>query len=250
MTFSTRQWRRFGAATAACLPLLGAAACSSSSSAPRTAAANTPSTTSTAPTAGSRLDDPLAKVAVAKAIAATKTLQSYSFRAVQALAGGATKQTTVLTGRAARPASIAYTLTVGSSTQQVVRVGGRTFLRVPPAGWKALAKPGPAVDPLTSLLPLLNNLQHARLHAGVLSGDVAGSALSQAHLAPAGAAPGAVAPVSFTLDAAGRVTSVDLRLSVQAGAKRLQLNESTTFTGFNHAPPIKAPGVLKPTATK
>ena len=249
MTFSTQQWRRFGAATAACLSLLGAAACSSSST-PRTAAATTPSTTSAAPATGSKLDDPLAKVAVAKAIAATKGLHSYSFRAVQALAGGATKQTTVLTGRAVRPASIAYTLTVGSSTQQVVRVGGRTFLRVPPAGWKALSKPGPAVDPLTSLLPLLNNLQHARLHAGVLTGDVAGSALSQAHLAPAGAAAGAVAPVSFTLDAAGRVTSVDLRLSLQAGAKRLQLNESTTFTGFNLAPPIKAPGVLKSTATK
>ena len=233
MIMLTPRWRRFGAATAACLPLLSAAACTSS------AHKSSPSPTASPTT------DAAAATAITRAIAATKVVRTYNFRAVQRLTGGATPQTTVLAGRAARPASITYTLTVGTSTQQVVRIGGRTFLRVPPAPWKALAKAGPAVDPLASLLPLLNGLQHATLTGNTLKGDVPASALSAAHLAPNGAGAGASAPVVLTLDGAGRVTSVNVHLNVQAGAKRLDVNETTTFSAFDHIRPIKAPGVIK-----
>jgi hypothetical protein len=189
--------------------------------------------------------DPAGAKAVARAVVATKAIRSYGFRAQQLLVGGTTPQRTALAGRAIRPSSIVYTVTVGKATQQVVRVGGRTYLRVPPAPWKALAKAGPAVDPVASLLTLLNHLQQPHLQGSLLTGAVPASALSEAHLAPPGASAGAAAPAEFRLDAHGRASSVALKLSFQAGARRLELSETTSFYGFNSAPAIKPPGVIK-----
>lgn len=238
MTIPPVQRRRLSAA-AALFTLLGAAACSGSSPASTPAA---PTATVTAPASA----DPAAAAALARAVRATKAVRSYTFRAVQTLSGGSRPQVTVLSGRAVRPAAITYNLKVGTSTQEVVRVGGRTYLRVPPSGWKALTKPAPSVDPLASLLPLLTDLQQPRLTGSTLTGQVPAVTLSKARLAPAGASPGAMAPVSLVLDKAGRVASLSLRLSVQAGKQRLELDGRTTFGSFNQARPIKAPGKIKP----
>lgn len=240
ITFTTR-WRRFGAATAVCAALVGVAACSDSSS-NRAAPAGPANFTSAS--ASPVLDDPAAVAAVSRAIAASNALRSYAFRSEQILRGGPRDQRTVLVGRAIRPSSVVYTLTGGATSQQVVRVGGRTFLRVPPAGWKALKKALPTVDPIATLLPLLSDLQSPRLIGGVLTGSVPAAALSKSGLAPRGSAPAGLTPVTMRLDNSGRVVSVALSLTVQAGAKRLQLNGTTSFSGFNAAPAIRPPGVV------
>lgn len=240
-TFTSQRWcLRTAAATVA---LTAVAACSGGSSTPATGGP-----ASASPFAGSSATAAVnvaALAAVAKAEAVTKALHSYSFRASQRLSGGAKVQQTVLTGRAIRPGSVAYDLTVGGKAQQVIKVGGRTYVRVPPAGWKALAKPGPTVDPIASLLPLLSNLTQPALTGRALSGAVPAGVLSQAGLAPAGAAPSASTPIRFALDPEGHVTSVTLRLSLKAGSQTLVLDETTSYAQFNRVAPIKAPGTVK-----
>ena len=232
-----RRWQRFGAASAALIVLAG---CSNSSQhanqANHAGRSASPST--------SAVEDPAGRAATARAIAAMKAVRSYRFTAVQRLTGPQT-QTTVLTGTAIRPASISYSITVGASVQQVIKIGRTTFVRVPPARWKALAKPTPLADPLASLLPVLEALQKPILSGRVLTGEVSAEALSQARLAPAGAHAGAVTPVRLTLDPAGRVTSVALRLTVKAGSRTVVVDESTQFGAFGHVRPIKAPGIIK-----
>lgn len=236
--------RRCVRTAAAMLTVTVTAACSGGTAKPVGAAAASPS-----PTPGSSsaavAADPAALAAVAKAEAATRALRSYAFRASQTLSGGAKVQQTVLTGRAVRPSAVSYDLVVGGKVQQVIKLGGRTFVRVSPAPWKALAKPGPTVDPIASLLPLLSHLDQPTLTGRVLSGNVPASVLSQTGLAPTGAAPAATTPVRLTLDPTGHVTSVTLRLTLKAGAQTLLLDETTSYAQFNTAPPIKAPGTVK-----
>jgi hypothetical protein len=235
--------RRCLRTAAAVLALTAVAACSGGSSKPTTSAPGSaaPTTGTSAPAA----PDAAALAAVAKAEAVTKALRSYSFRASQNLSGSAKPQQTVLTGRAIRPGSVAYDLTVGGKAQQVIKIAGHTFVRVPPAAWKALTKPGPTVDPIASLLPLLSSLHQPTLTGRTLTGTVPASVLSQAGLAPAGAAPAASTPVRLILDPAGHVTSVTLRLTLKAGTQTLVLDEATSYAQFNKAAAIKAPGTVK-----
>jgi hypothetical protein len=240
------RWRRLGAATAAFLAVPALAACSASATkAQPTAASTAPSTSTATPTATATTADPAAAAALAKALTQTKALRSYAFTATQTLRGGAQPQVTSIAGRAVRPAAIAYQLSVGGKAQQVIKVSGRTYLRVPPAAWKALAKPSATVDPLASLLPLLTNLTEPALHGTTLSGTVSGAVLSQAKLAPAGASGTGASPVAFTLDKTGHVQSVRLQLTVKAGTKTLTLDEVTTYSALNRAPAITAPGTVK-----
>lgn len=242
-----QRWRRLGVATAAFLAVPALAACSAGATkAQPTTASTAPSTSPATPAATA--DPALAKAAaaaLAKALTQTKALRSYAFTATQTLRGGAQPQVTSLTGRAVRPTAIAYQLSVGGKVQQVIKVSGRTYLRVPPAAWKALAKPSATVDPLASLLPLLTNLTNPALQGATLSGTVSGTVLSQAKLAPAGASGTGSSPVAFTLDKTGHVLSVRLQLTVKAGEKTLTLDEVTTYSALNRAPAIKAPGTVK-----
>jgi hypothetical protein len=236
------RWRRLGAATAAFLAVPALAACSASATKAQPAGSTTPSTSPATPDATA---DPAAAAALAKALTQTKALRSYAFTATQTLRGGAQPQVTSLTGRAVRPAAIAYQLNVGGKVQQVIKVSGRTYLRVPPAAWKVLAKPSATVDPLASLLPLLTNLTNPALQGSNLSGTVSGTVLSQAKLAPAGASGTGASPVAFTLDKTGHVLSVRLQLTVRAGEKTLTLDEVTTYSALNRVPAITAPGTVK-----
>jgi hypothetical protein len=240
----TSQRRCLGTAAVA-VALIAVTACSGGGS---TAKPDHPTTAapSSAPTkAAAAAPDPAALAALGKAESLTKALHSYAFRASQQLSGGAKVQQTVLTGRAIRPGAVSYDLSVGGKHQQVIKVGGHTFVRVPPGAWKALSKPGPTVDPIASLLPLLANLSEPALSGLALTGKVPATVLSKAGLAPAGAAPSAATPVRFALDAAGHVTAVTLRLTVKAGTQTLVLDEITSFTQFNKVAAIKAPGTIK-----
>ncbi|GAC1607515.1 MAG: hypothetical protein NVS3B26_01130 [Mycobacteriales bacterium] len=182
--------------------------------------------------------------ALARAVQVTTGLRSYAFRAAQELTGGTRAQSTVLTGQAVRPASISYQLALGGRTQQVITVGGRTYLRVPPGSWKALARPGATVDPLASLLALLHALSAPSMTGHSLPGQVPAAVLSQAGLAPAGAAANTSTPVTLALDGESRVTAVSLRLPIDAGGHQLLLAESTVFSRFNAVLPIRPPGAV------
>lgn len=195
--------------------------------------------------------DVAAVAAVRRAVTLTTALRSYAFRASQQLTGGAAAQQTTLIGRATRPGALTYTLTVGGQTQQVINVAGRTYLRLPAAPWKALAKPASTVDPVASLLPLLTALTHPTLTGRTLTGLVPASALTAAGLAPAGTTTtastastvsAASTPVTFTLNPAGQVTALSVRIVVNVGAKTLTVFQNTTFSLFNAAPAITAPG--------
>lgn len=234
-------WRRFGAATVVLAALSASTACSGGSTAATSASNPVAPGAVAAPSVPppSTVSDPAALAARAKAIAATKALHSYAFRATQRISGGARPQVTVLSGRAVRNGGVTYTLTVGGTSQQVVKVGGRTFLRRPPGRWKALAKPTPTVDPISTLLPLLQQLTRASLTGNHLSGAIPANALAS------GAAPGVLAPVTFILNPAHQVTSIGLHATVKAGAQSLVLDAVTAFSGFNRAPAIRAPGTIK-----
>lgn len=238
MSILTALQRRLGAAAGVLCPLLTLAACSGarpSSVAARasSAPASTPATASTT--------DRAAATALSSAIAASRRLRSYDFRSSQKLSGGGREQFSRITGRAVRPSSLAYVLRTGASAQEVIKIGKRTYLRVPPAPYQVVTKPTASVDPLASLLTLLGSVRDPHLAGASLTGTVAATDLARAKLAPAGAAAGATVPVAFVLDPTRRVTSLTLTFSVQAGAKTLRLSESTAFSGFDHAPAIMVP---------
>jgi hypothetical protein len=227
VTTSSSRWRRFGAATVVVASLAGTAACSGGGSSHPSA---------TAPTT-----DPAAQAALDKAVAQTGAVSSYAFRATQRISGGAAPQVTVVNGRAVRPASTAYTVTVGTKVQEVVKIGPTVYVRIPPATWQRLAKPTATVDPLASLQALLAAAQSAQLSGSTLTAQVPATALAAAQLAPTGATPGASAPVTFTLDGSGRVASVRLALTAKAGATTLSVEETTEFSSFGAVAPVVKP---------
>ena len=247
----TRQPAASGVLTSLALAgVLSASACSGSSLTPARVAPGGSSplpspTTAAAPTAAATAD-PAGMAALAAARRRTVALRSYTFRAEQRVSGGPREQVTVIAGRAVRPGSLAYRLTTGASSQDVVKIGTRTYLRVPPAGFKVLIRPTAVVDPLASLLALLSAVHDPHLSGRRLSGTVPAAALAKAGLAPAGASPGASVPVELALDGGSRVTSVAVRLSLRAGSSTLVLRESTAFTGFDRAAAITAPARPRP----
>lgn len=239
-----RRWRRARAATAVACALIGTAALTGCSGSGHATA--TPSTPTTAVTTAADPTLTAATRAAGTALALTRRLRAYSFDSVQTLSGGQQPQRTELRGRAIRPASITYDLIVGGKTQQVIRLGGRSYLRVPPATWKLLAKPGPSVDPLTSLIGLLGHFTPQSRNGHTLRGTVAGSVLVASGLAPAGSRSAAMTPVSFTLDATGHVTGLALVLELRAGTLTLHLTETVRYGAFNRVAPIRAPGKVRP----
>lgn len=226
MTTSSSRWRRLGAATVVVASLAGTAACSGGGSTPKAAAPSV---------------DPAATAALAEAVRQTGAVPSYAFQATQRISGGTAPQVTVVKGRAVRPASSAYTVTVGTKVQEVVKIGPTVYVRIPPATWQRLSKPTATVDPLASLQALLAGAQSARLSGSTLTAQVPAAALAAAQLAPTGATPGASAPVTFTLDASGRVASVRLALTALAGATTLSVDETTEFSSFGAVPPVVKP---------
>lgn len=227
MGLRSLRWRRSGAATAVVLGLLaGTAGCSGNGGSSHPAAV--PS-------------DPAGVAALAKAVSATAALRSYAFQATQRITGGAAPQTTTVTGRAVRPSSLAYTVTVGRSSQDVVKIGPVVYVRIPPAAWKRLVTPTATVDPVATLSALLAAAQSPRLSGSALTLLVPAAALSKAQLAPTGAAPGAATPVTLALDKAGRVQSVSIVMTVKAGARTLRVEEATLFSAFGAVRAITKP---------
>jgi hypothetical protein len=185
--------------------------------------------------------DAQASRVLAAAITATAALRSYTFVSTQILTSTRAVRST-LSGAAVRPSSVTYTLAAGGKRTQVVRLPTATYLRVLPARWSKLRKPGRSLDPLTSLLALLRSLQDPRTTPG--SRDTGLRAVVPASAAAAGGLPvgSAAAVIRLTFDAGHRVTSATINTTVsRTGQRPVQVSLSTHYGTFNKVSALRAP---------
>lgn len=237
------QWRRpVVVATAACL--LTVAGCSDSDSDPMTpaGASTSPSSSAAASPAAGPTADAGARPALLRVAAATRVVKSYAFTTSQSAGTTVTR----LSGRAVRPGSLTYTLTSAGRTEQIVRINAVTYRRVPPAGFRMLVKSQAPVDPLGSLIKVLQGLKDVSRTSspagttfrGVLDGPTAAAIGLVGGAIPA---PGVVVPVVLTADRSARVTRFTADIPLRVAGKPVRLMLITAFTGLNKQAAIRAP---------
>jgi hypothetical protein len=240
--FPRHRWLR--AVSAASVLLVTSACSGGSSTTPRAAQAHSSAASPPAGSAAPATTD--ATAALRRAAAATRALHSYQFNAEQTVTGGSTPQATQLSGRVVRPSALTYILVAGGHTQQIVRLGTVAYRRVPPAGYRRLAKPLPLVDPLDSVIKILSRLtavtsrrgSNGTDFTGTLSGTAAAAAGLVGNAVPA---PGLAVPVSVRVDSHGLVTQLRFTAPLVAGSRQLVLRQIATYGGFNTQAPILRP---------
>jgi hypothetical protein len=227
------QWRGARLVAAPLVVLAVATACSGSHSTP-TAAIQPPTTAAT----NAASSDPAAVRIVARAVAATRALRSYTFDATETVAANQQVHTHI-TGRVVRGQGIAYDLVTGARHTQVVRVTGATYVRAVPGRWARLAHPSQVADPTASLLTILAGMTAlSRSDATTVHG-----ALPEPEAKKAGIpTDGRPAHVTVTTDRQGLVTAVDVSTSTAAGARSVTVTVITSYAGFDRATVIRRPG--------
>lgn len=186
---------------------------------------------------------------LADARAMAGDLSTFAFRSVTELPGTTALQRTVLDGRVAVPDKVAYTVTVGASTVDVVRIGTDGFTRTLPGGsWQRDQAAAPAAAPAAVLRDVLEAAdspvdkgdvvfdgRRARLVEVTLTADeVRASGLLDAP-------GGSQVPVTLALDPQGRVLRLAVDLPVQTGSTTGALRQVTTYGSFGTSEPITAP---------
>ena len=217
---------------ASCLAVI--AVLSGCSSAPHTAgAASTPpaGSSSTAPS------DQQATALLTHAASTLAAVKSYRFDAVQTVAAK-TPVTSRVTGAVVRNEGVAYTLTAGKATTQVIRIKAATYVRKPPGHWAKLAKPRPVADPTTSLAAILHGLTGVRtVDAATVAGTLSDSGAKTAGI-PTGSEP---AQVTVTVDGGGHVSRVTVHTTTQAGTAAVAVTLVTTYSSFDRVPALHRP---------
>ena len=196
-----------------------------------------------APTAPSATDR------LSKARAQAERLTTFAFRSVTELPGKDALQRTVVSGRAAVPDKVAYTVTVGDRQVEVVRLGATGYSRTLPGGsWAKEAGTAPAAAPVRVLTEVLEAAD-----APVDKGDVTFDGrvgrmlevtLTADEVRSTGlldAAAGSDVTVTLALDLNDRVTRLAVEVPVQAGATTGELRQVTTYGSFGEAGDITAP---------
>jgi hypothetical protein len=214
-------------------PLVVTAVVTGCSAAHSTPTANLPSAarTSAAP------NDPAAARLVARAIAATRALRSYTFDATQTVAANAQVRAH-LTGRVVRGVGVAYDLLTGAKHTQVVRLGAATYVRAVPGRWAKLAHPSRTVDPTTGLLTVLQGLTSVtQADATTVHGALPATAAKRAGI-PTDGRP---ANVTVTTTLAGHVVTVSISTSTTVATRSVTVSVVTTYGRFDRAPPIHRP---------
>lgn len=182
----------------------------------------------------------VAAAQLARAEQVMSGLRSYAFRTVATLAGGTAAPPTVVAGRIIRPEDLAYTITAGGRTEQVVQVGTAGYVRVGNAAWRR--GQARATDPLASLLAVLRAFTSrtvAPSAAGyVLRGQVPLRLVGQV---PAGVSRATEVPATLVIDGAGHVTEVSVSVLAAAGARTVRGHTTTTFSAFDAVPRVTAP---------
>lgn len=176
------------------------------------------------------------------------SLASFAFRSVTELPGTTALQRTVLEGRAAVPDRVDYTLTVGASRTEVVRIGSAGYTRrLPNGSWTKDATPSAAAAPAAVLQAVLNAADgpvdkgqvrfdghDARLVSVTLTADeVRSTGLLDA-------TGGSAVPVTLALDPTGRVLRLAVEIPVR-GRTTTVVRQVTTYGSFGTAAPVTAP---------
>ena len=224
-----------GARRAAPLALVVAGFLAGCSGAHSTGAAPVSATTVTPSSSA----DPRAAAVLAKANATLTSQQSFRFDATETVTANSSSTTHVF-GAVVRGQGVAYTLTVGRTTTQVVRIKSATYVRKVPGRWARLAKPRPVADPTGSLTAILTGLRDGRLSATTpttIAGTLDAAAAKSAGL-PASAQP---AQVTVTVDRDGHVSGVTVHTVTQAGTGTVTVTLITTYTAFDRVPALRAP---------
>ncbi len=179
----------------------------------------------------------------------TSALSSFAFRSVTELPGRTALQRTVVEGRVAVPDRVAYSVTVGSGTAEVVRIADRGFSRTLPGGsWVPASSATPVAAPAVVLRAVLDAADEpvdkgevtfdgrsARLIEVVLTADeVRSTGLLDA-------AGGGDVPVTLALDTQSRVLRLAVDLPVTTGTTGGALRQVTTYGSFGSSAPIEPP---------
>lgn len=212
----------------ALLPLALVAGCSTGSS-------STP-----AVSAQERLDDARRHAAA---------LTTFAFRSVTELPGRDALQRTVVDGRANVPDRVDYTVTVGATRAQVVRVADKGYSRTLPGGrWAPQQGAGPVAAPAVVLQQVLAAADAPEDQGDVVfdgrEGRLVEVTLSAEEVRTTGlldAQGGSDVAVTLALDPQGRVLRLAVELPTLAGSTQGVLRQVTTYGSFGSAGEITAP---------
>lgn len=200
-------------------------------------------------TGGSATPAVTAQDRLAAARAQASALTSFEFRSVTELPGKAALQRTVLDGRAAVPDRVAYTVTVGTTEVEVVRVADKGYSRTLPGGrWTPEPGTAKAAAPAVVLQRVLAVADDPVDKGDVVfdgrTGRMVEVTLTAEEVRSTGlldAQGGSDVPVTLALDPQGRVLRLAVELPLQAGATQGVLRQVTTYGSFGTATEITAP---------
>src|SRR5437764_1599098 len=191
-------------ALAVAIALSGCSGTSSSPAAtpstPRSPAAGTPSSPAVS-TEASRV--------ITKAAGVMQRMRAYRFVADEQVIA-TTRLHSHLAGSLVRGQGLAYRVTVGSKTQEVVRLRSATYVRVVPHHWARLKHPKRLADPTATLQKILRGLRPSGLATSHGITAVHGT-LTPAAARASGLPATRPVEVTVTIDPHGRVGAVDLR---------------------------------------
>jgi hypothetical protein len=212
--------------------------CSGSSSSPQGATSNQSESVGTATTTPSPID-PHAARAIDQAAVVMGRMQAYRFVADEQISA-ATRLRTHLAGSVVRGQGLAYRLTVGGKTTQVVRLRSATYVRVVPHRWSRLQHSRRLVDPTATLLQILHGLRPTGLATSHGFTAVHGTLPPPAARA-AGLPATRPAEVTVTIDPHGRVVAVDLRTTTQVSEREVTVRLRTSYEAFGDVGAIRRP---------
>jgi hypothetical protein len=175
---------------------------------------------------------------LAKAGATLSAEHSFRFNAIETVATTKTS-TTHVAGAVVRDQGVAYTLTVGHTTTQVVRIKTATYVRKVPGRWAKLTKPRPVAEPVGTLAAILTGLTDARVSGptSTVAGTLSATAAKAADIPTSSQLP----QVTVTVDAAGHVSGVTVHTVTQAGTVAVTVTLVTSYTAFDQVPALRAP---------
>jgi len=190
-----------------------------------------------APTASSS-SDPGATGLLTRAQETLAAERSFRFDATETVTAKAAT-TTRVAGAVVRSQGVAYTLSVGHTTTQVVRLKTATYVRKVPGRWAKLTRPRPVADPVGSLAAILTGLTDARVSESTTTvvGTLSATAAKAAGIPTSSQPP----QVTVTIDEAGHVTQVTVHTVTQAGTSAVTVTLVTSYTAFDRVPALRAP---------
>ena len=193
-----------------------------------------------------------AKATAADRLAAARTqagaLTSFAFRSVTELPGPTALQRTTIDGRAVVPDRLAYSVKVGATQAEVIRIAGKGYSRTLPGGsWSADPATTTSAAPAVVLQQVLAAAD-TPLDKGDVTFDGRNGRLLEVTLTAdevrttglLDAKGGSDVAVTLALDPQGRVLRLAVEIPVQ-GATTGVLRQVTTYGSFGTAPAIEAP---------